>query len=179
MRTPRLKNFVEMNKRSAKKPSSKSLLARNSSPPNPNRSPQQNNFVNININHRNSSQGNLRNRITSANPKSRRVNSAFDNPLVPSTPPIQGNISLLTFIEHLKDFDNEEIESKATKATRAYFSESSNKFSGKVASFTEDDMHKIMENYKRSKPKLQPNKEGQWKTFAKRQVQGGAAPKQR
>ena len=80
-----------MNKRVAKKPSSKSVLARNSSPSNPRQSPESNNFVNININHRNSSQVNLRNRIASANPKkSRRVNSAFDNPLVPSTPPIQG-----------------------------------------------------------------------------------------
>lgn len=91
-RSPRPKNFVEMNKRVAKKPSSKSVLARNSSPSNPRQSPEPNNFVNININHRNSSQVNLRNRIASANPKkSRRVNSAFDNPLVPSTPPIQGN----------------------------------------------------------------------------------------
>lgn len=73
----------------------------------------------------------------------------------------------------MKDSDNEELESKATKATRAYFSESSNKFSGKVASFTEDDMHKIMENYKRGKAKQRHERGSQWKTFAKRQAQGG------
>ena len=62
------------------------------------------------------------------------------------------NIKL--YLDKIKSLDGEDIESKATIATKGISSEISNKITTKVASFTEKEMEKIIESIKKNKTSL-------------------------
>jgi hypothetical protein len=88
-KSPNRRNFVEMNKRVLKSPSSITLASRNMSPSGQSHPEiKLGNFVNINIHSEKKAKSNkFNNRITSAVVKrSRRVNSAFENPIRESSP---------------------------------------------------------------------------------------------
>jgi len=94
--------------------------------------------------------------------KNKRVKSAFGNPYkeVPQNPEK----------EFIKSSDGEDVESKATKATKGISSEISNKISNKVVSFSEEDMDKIMETIKKNK-NSKTTKMHNWQAFAEEQLQ--------
>ena len=93
-KSPTRRNFIEMNKKVLKSPSSISLASRNMSPSGRSHPETKiGNFVNINVNSEKKTRSNkFSNRVTSAVVKrSRRVHSAFENPIRESSPIDKGN----------------------------------------------------------------------------------------
>lgn len=80
-------------------------------------------------------------------------------------------MTITHLIDARKSSDNEDIDSKATKATKAHFSEASNKQPAKIAAFSEEDMNKILESIKKNKTPSN-SKVHNWKAFAQEQIQG-------
>eukprot|EP00344_Euplotes_crassus_P009451 CAMPEP_0197018288 /NCGR_PEP_ID=MMETSP1380-20130617/80018_1 /TAXON_ID=5936 /ORGANISM="Euplotes crassus, Strain CT5" /LENGTH=100 /DNA_ID=CAMNT_0042445489 /DNA_START=1102 /DNA_END=1400 /DNA_ORIENTATION=+ len=80
--------------------------------------------------------------------------------------------------EQLKSSDNDDLESRATKATKAtratkatkgFSSEISNRIGSKIASFSEEDMNKIMESIRNNTPSM--TKIDNWREFAEQQLE--------
>ncbi|CAI2367192.1 unnamed protein product [Moneuplotes crassus] len=154
------KNFIQKNIKNAAVPVSKSPVKPLQSSSSLRSTRSSNHLAQIKTTRKHQSPTKITSPLSSSKVKqNKRVKSAFENSL---------QEMILAEKDLLKSSENEECESKATKATKALSSELSNKIRRKIASFTEEDIHKIMESIRNNTPSI--TKIPNWRDFADKQV---------
>lgn len=164
--SPRIKNFIDINKKKASQPVIRHPGSRNISPSRFLKGTQAINSPNLNTE---PSSLNIRPQ-TAMSRMSKRVNSVIDSQFIAISSLDKGKFPNLTFTDIFKSSDGDDLDSKATKATKAYNTDAS-KLSAKVASFSEEDLNKIFESIKKNKTPSNA-KINNWADFAEKQMRG-------